>query len=312
MYYFTFKARFQFKDLLIGHLMAVALFYALVYWVIPSFRDKKKRMFGILYFFLSLLLFCFFRYLSKGVSDLNILKKPFDSFLHPAFFNFCLYVFFEYFIYALGFWFAVDSIKKNRNIAVLEQQRLEIENQFLKEQLSPHFLYNTLSFFYTKTLALDDNLAEGLMILTDILRYSLKTDGEKVPLELEVEHIENLIKINNLRFSGKLNFVFNKNFETESEHLLIPHVLITFVENAFKYGDSTDPDNPIRIDLKTTKEGIYFEIRNKKAVGFRVHSTGIGLSSLKKRLDFLYKEDYLLEIENEPTWYNVKLFIKGL
>lgn len=300
-------------DLVISYILGTGLFYCFAIFIIPFFSVKKKRMWGVFFFLVLFVVYCYLRFLSKNnFSSFGTILHPLDSYLKRPFIYFCIFVFLEYFIYAIGYWFAMDSIQKTKNVALLKQQNLEVENQFLKEQLSPHFLYNTLSYFYSKTLNFDEDLADGLLILTDILRYSLKTDVEKVPLKLEIEHIENLIKINNLRFNGAVNLIFNKKFETEDEHLISPHLLITLVENAFKYGNSIDKENPIRIDLKSNKEGLSFEISNKKAIGFKTESTGIGIVSLRKRLDFLYKKDYILEIRDEALWYNVKLFIKGL
>ncbi|WP_082035885.1 histidine kinase [Pedobacter lusitanus] len=150
---------------------------------------------------------------------------------------------------------------------LLEQQKVEIENQFLKEQLSPHFLYNTLSYFYTKIFKVNPEVADGIITLTDILRYTLKMDTEKVRLSLEVEHIENLIKINNIRFNNRLNVVFTKEYEEEDHFQIVPHSLITLVENAFKYGDLLDKDNPIRFTMKADHSGIFFSVQNKKKHG---------------------------------------------
>lgn len=220
-------------------------------------------------------------------------------------------MFFEYFIYALGYWFAMDGIKKAKNIKLLEQQKTEIENQFLKEQLSPHFLYNTLSYFYTKTLAYNPELADGIITLTEILRYTLKTDTEKVFLSLETDHIENLIKINNIRFSNRLNIIFIKEYDHEHRLEIVPHSLITLVENAFKYGDLLDQDNPVRFTLKADPSGIFFSVNNKKNIVPKIESNGTGLNNLRRRLDFLYRNNYSLNIKDEHKWYNVELYIKG-
>jgi two-component system LytT family sensor kinase len=313
MTYLVRPKSIDFLDLLISYILGTGLFYFFAIVIIPLFSRSGKWLIGLFSSAVLFIIYCCLRFLSKeGFSSFADVINPVGTYLKAPFVYFCIFVYLEYFIYAIGYWFAMDSIQKSKNIAFLKQQQLEVENQFLKEQLSPHFLYNTLSYFYSKTLVLDQNLAEGLLILTDILRYSLKTDVEKVPLELEVLHIDNLIKINNLRFNQGLKLNFTKIYDADAQHLISPHILITLVENAFKYGNAIDKDNPIQINLKSTKQGIYFEINNKKATGFKTKSTGIGIISLRKRLDFLYKQDYLLEIKDEAMWYNVKLSIKGL
>lgn len=291
--------------------MAIALFYCFIFFTIPAFAGRAKKIMGLIYAVSSFLLYCVLMYISRGAKDLSLLFHPLQSFLKTPFVDYCVFVFFEYLIYALGYWFAMDSINKARNIKLLEQQKIEIENQFLKEQLSPHFLYNTLSYFYTKTIDKNPEVADGIIILTDILRYSLKMDTDRVPLAMEVEHIENLVMINNLRFNNKLNIVFLNETDPDFEYEIISHSLITLVENAFKYGDLLDKDNPVRFFLSTDKTGIHFKLVNKKTSAPKAKSNGIGLKNLRRRLDFLYKDGYTLSIKDEDIWYTAELFIKG-
>ena len=291
--------------------MAIAVFYGFVFLMIPAFASKSRKFLGLVYAALIFGIYSILMYLSKGINGFKLLDHPFGSFLKAPFVDYCIFVFFEYLIYALAYWFATDGIRKARNIIILERQKAEIENQFLKEQLSPHFLYNTLSYFYTKTINNNPDVAEGIITLTDILRYSLKMDTENVPLILEIEHIENLIKINNLRFNNKLNVIFTNEVHPDFDYMIISHSLITLVENAFKYGDLLSKDNPVRFLLSTDETGIHFKIINKKNSAPKSKSNGIGLKNLRRRLDFLYKDDYTLNIKDEDTWYTAELFIKG-
>lgn len=312
MNYLTFLASFNFKDLLISHLMAVTLFYCFVFIVIPRLMLLKKSIIGLSYFILILLVYCCLRYISKfGLSGEHIILNPFDSFLKRPFVYFCVFVYFEYFIYALGYWFAMESVRKSNSIKELERNQMEVENQFLREQISPHFLYNSLSYFYGKTLAYDAELAEGIVVLTDILRYSLKGDGAKVPLQEEVENIENLFKISNLRFNNQIKVIFHTSGILENS-MVIPHAYITLVENALKYGDVHDENHPIRIFLIVEGSKFKFVIKNRKMTGANNKPSGTGLRNLKRRLDLAYNQNYELKLENEPDFYTATLEINDI
>src|SRR5688572_5928078 len=185
--------------------------------------------------------------------------------------------------------------------SILQEQKLQLEAQiaqanfnFLKAQINPHFLHNTLNFLYSKSLPYSAELSEGILTLSDIMRYALSQGNQKdgkAPLKDEMEHLQNVIKISQLRYSNqlKVNFQFWGNVEGK---VIIPFVLITLVENAFKHGDLKNPANPIDIKVTVQDNRLYFYCRNKKKSGPKQLSTGIGVGNIKKRLDLAYGERY--------------------
>lgn len=209
--------------------------------------------------------------------------------------------------------------KKERKL--LEEQALQLEYEkshanfkFLKAQINPHFLHNTLNFLYAKSLPYSEELSEGILTLSDIMRYALNevnTKDGKVPLNDELEHMGNVIKINQLRFSNKLQVIFEKEGNTDNVQI-IPFVLITLVENAFKHGDLIRPGQPLTIRLKMSDHQLSFFCSNKKKVGLKELSTGIGLENIKKRLELTYGSDFSLDISDEPEFYATTLNIKKL
>jgi LytS/YehU family sensor histidine kinase len=224
---------------------------------------------------------------------------------------------------------------------ILEAQKLQLEMEkseanlnFLKAQINPHFLHNTLNFLYAKSLPYSPELSEGILTLSDIMRYALSEgnarDG-KAPLKDEIEHVRNVIKINQLRFSNKLNV----NFEVTgivNGATIIPFVLITLVENAFKHGDLKNTSDPIIIKLNVTgkkefsasaepinitvrsmeNRKLYFYCRNRKKSGPKELSTGIGLENIKKRLDLAYGDKYKFNVKDETEFYTTELTIDQL
>lgn len=202
--------------------------------------------------------------------------------------------------------------KKHQKI--LEMQNLQANYNFLKAQINPHFLHNTLNFFYAKSLPYSEELSDGILTLSEIMRYALSKENAidgKILLKDEIEHLRNVIKINQLRFSNNLNV----NFEvhgTVGEVMMIPFVLITIVENAFKHGDLKNPEFPIDIQLTVVDDKLTFYCKNKKKTGPKELSTSIGLDNTKKRLDMVYHNRYTINIIDETEFYTTQLIINKL
>lgn len=209
--------------------------------------------------------------------------------------------------------------KKQRKILEAQKMQLEVDKsqanfKFLKSQINPHFLHNTLSFLYAKSLGYSAELSEGILTLSDIMRYALNESNgsdDKAPLKDEIEHVRNVIKINQLRFSNNLNVNFEVN-GVINEAEVIPFVLITIVENAFKHGDLQKPEYPIDIKLTVENNSLYFYCRNKKKTGPKELSTGLGLDNIRNRLEFAYGSNYKLLIKDEADLYTTELLINKL
>lgn len=209
--------------------------------------------------------------------------------------------------------------KKQRRI--LEAQKLQLESQisqanfnFLKSQINPHFLHNTLNFLYAKSLPYSAELSEGILTLSDIMRYALEQGNQKdgkAPLKDEIEHVQNVIKISQLRYDNQLNVKFDITGSAEGV-TIVPFVLITIVENAFKHGDLKNPQYPLQINLQVQGSRLYFYCSNKKRNGPRQLSTGIGLENIRKRLDIAYGGAYKFNIKDEPDFYTTELIIDKL
>ena len=211
-----------------------------------------------------------------------------------------------------------ESLKQKR---VLEAQKLQLEMQisqanfnFLKAQINPHFLHNTLNFLYAKSLPYSEELSEGILTLSDIMRYALSKGNQrdgKAPLIDEIEHVNNVIKISQLRYSNQLKVNFDVSGDVNGV-MIVPFVLITLVENAFMHGDLKNQDHPIDIKLEVKGNKLYFYCRNKKRFGPKQLSTGIGLDNIKKRLDLAYGGNYKFTVKDEPEFYTTELNIDKL
>lgn len=211
--------------------------------------------------------------------------------------------------------YASKKVKENLEIQLrlqaMENEKIIAEKHFLQSQINPHFLYNTLNFFYAKSLTLSPELAESIILLSGIMRYSLEQKENStgmVFLDDEIEHINNVKKINQFRFNNQLQTQFLVSGDTKNIRI-IPLVLITLVENAFKHGELLESDFPVSITLAINENNqtINFTVKNKKKTGPKEMGTGIGLENTRRRLAFVYNGAEKLELINDEEMYTAIL-----
>lgn len=197
----------------------------------------------------------------------------------------------------------------------VERERFSYEQALLRAQINPHFLHNTLNFIYTEALTLSKSLSDSIFKLSTMMRYFLEnaaTGKQLVPLHRELEYLNTYLEINNKRFGGAKQVVFE--FEGDPYGLTIPPLcFITLVENAFKYGDLSDPMCPMRIKIIVDRHKIYFYCSNKKKVLVSQESGNhIGLKNLEKRLKAIFNNKATLTRLDENGVYTVELLISLL
>ncbi|HEY0354753.1 MAG TPA: histidine kinase [Flavisolibacter sp.] len=317
----------QWKHILsqcISFMFSVFFFYFTVNGFYRLFSEKKPVYTFIRYGVVAALALAVYHFLSyyfiNGQEEMKAQMKGMELPVALLILSFTFSIVFQ-----LGFALLVSYLtylrdeKKQRKILEEQKMQLEIEKSqanfnFLKAQINPHFLHNTLNFLYAKSLPYSPELSEGILTLSDIMRYALSEgnakDG-KAPLKDEIEHVRNVIKINQLRFSNNLNVQFQVEGVVNGA-TIIPFVLITLVENAFKHGDLKSNQSPIIIKTRIDDDRLYFYCKNKKKSGPKELSTGIGLDNIKKRLDLAYGNHYVLDIKDEEEYYTTELTINKL
>ncbi len=305
----SFKANLQF---VISVVYTTVFFYFTLNYYNKLLVDKKKALSYFIYSVIVFVISCGYYLLSSRVFA-GVMKTK-----HPVSFGLMLFssVFMSIFFIGISLLIAyfnnLRDDKKQRK--VLEMQNLQANYNFLKAQINPHFLHNTLNFFYAKSLPYSEELSEGILTLSEIMRYALSKENAidgKILLKDEVEHLRNVIKINQMRFSNKLNLVFDVH-GILGDAMIIPFVLITIVENAFKHGDLKNAEHPIDIQLTVKDDKLTFYCRNKKKTGPKELSTGIGLENTKKRLDVVYNNQYTFNVKDEGDFYTTELTINKL
>lgn len=193
--------------------------------------------------------------------------------------------------------------ERQRQALLLENQRTELA--FLRSQINPHFLFNTLNNVYSLFFQQSDKALRVIERLTTMLRYGLYEKAEKVPLERELEHLINFIELEKLRldFEPDLQLDFP---EAQPGLLIPPLLLITFVENAFKHGDLRQPTT---VQLTAGEGQLDYRVTNSFGAKQKDGVGGIGLDNLRKRLALLYPDRHELELTAEGTIFTAHLKI---
>jgi two-component system, LytTR family, sensor kinase len=193
-----------------------------------------------------------------------------------------------------------------------ETERANAELAFLKSQVNPHFLFNTLNNIYSLAITNSEHTAPSILRLSSIMRYVTDEVGEDfVPLEKEVNCMENYVDLQKLRLGNKTKVVYSIKGQLEGK-CIPPLLLMTFVENAFKYGISSHEESVISISLVAEEQTINFYTTNKLFSATSANErTGIGLANAKQRLIHLYPNRHFLAIDTEEGSFTVRLTLQA-
>jgi LytS/YehU family sensor histidine kinase len=199
-------------------------------------------------------------------------------------------------------WFLNERIQRD-----LENQRLSAELSFLKSQINPHFLFNSLNSIYSLAYQRSETTPDAILKLSEIMRYMLyECNDNEVSLEKELQYLQNYIELQKIRFGEKAYIDFKINGKVDGQQI-VPLLLIAFIENAFKHGVANDPGSAIRLLIEVDESHLYFFIQNRKHNNNRDNLGGIGLINVKRRLDLLYPGRYKLDIIDGKETYTCEL-----
>ena len=308
-------------DILLTQLPSIYVFYGSAY-IFFRFLSPKKYVHLVIGEVLLYLSYVFLAYIiGYWISPLFLPRTTVPAFNPVRMFVAGLWVFFNYSAFSFGYYFALQAVNRQQQLRMAEkkqmqatQEMLMAEYAFLRSQINPHFLHNTLNFFYAKSLTSSPELSDAILTLSEIMRYSLEKEDDNsgnVLLSREVDNLKKVIKINELRFSNRLNIDFSITGNIDAIRI-IPLVMITLLENAFKHGDLISPRDPVKIRLSVEEDGsqLDFYIGNRKKTGPKELGHGIGMDNIRRRLDFAYHENYQLAVTNEENYYAVGLTIR--
>lgn len=201
--------------------------------------------------------------------------------------------------------------RQHDRIDELEKEKLETELTLLKQQINPHFFFNTLNNLYALSIDHDRRTPEVVLQLSELMRYVIYKGREDwVSLKEEIQYIEDYIRLQQIRLHKQLDFEFIKEIEDNREKVP-PLLFITFVENAFKHGiEPATSDCLLKMHLRTTGRSIQFRCVNSVHAETRTER-GIGLSNLRRRLDLRFPGKYQLEVQKADGLFEATLKIES-
>jgi len=287
-------------------------FYVLYLLIIPTFFKKGKfPVFFLVLIFYLLIYIPLYAVVSTYTNILLGLVENWDGY------NFQLVVATYYvvlFAFLGGlFRLTLDGFEIKQQKILLEQQNIKNELAMLRAQVNPHFLFNTLNTIHSYILNNNPNSADAVIKLADIMRYMLHdASRELITLRKEIAYLKSYIELQKFRLERNDLIVFN--IMGDSGGILIPPMLLTpFVENAFKHSRKGNSADRIIVDLSIITTQLEFTVSNgfDSTVKQQINKPeGVGLKNVKRRLELLYPQKHMLEINEQDQKFIVKLIIE--
>ena len=214
-------------------------------------------------------------------------------------------------VVSAAIWAGQAALRRERENQQLRTEKRAAEVAFLRTQINPHFLYNTLNMLFSMAYPVAKPVANAILKLSELMRYMLHdTPDGQVDLAQEIEYLNNYLALYRLRFPDSFHVDFAVRGEPAGRRVA-PLVLIPFVENAIKHGVLDDPENPVHIRLRIEGEQLQFEVENQLSDGNKDDTTGIGLPNLRRRLALLYPERHTLRVDATDGQFRTALRLVG-
>ncbi|MES2419018.1 MAG: sensor histidine kinase [Bacteroidota bacterium] len=206
---------------------------------------------------------------------------------------------------------AIQWGKQNNDILLLQKEKSQTELDLLKQQLNPHFFFNTLNNLYALSLQKSEKTSESILQLSELMRYTIyKGQEDRVTIAQELKYIEDYIDLQQIRLKKPMRFNFEKHI-SNGELQIAPLLLIVLIENAFKHGIEVADDTAfLNLSLNCTSQELVFNCENSVEPEESTKKPGIGLDNLKKRLNLLYPDAHTLDITSNSTIFRVQLHLK--
>ncbi len=210
-------------------------------------------------------------------------------------------------------WMFLQFYNKQKELEEAQKERLKMELKFLKSQINPHVLFNSLNTIYAQAIKENEGIAEMILMLSENLKYVLNQSTDTlVDLEKDIAFIENYLEFQELRTEGVNRIIYKKEIDSYN-HSIAPLILIDLIENAFKHAVYKDDEpSDIEIFLRVKDQQLHFQCKNEfdpNSNEEKEESTEIGLKNLHHRLRLIYADLYTLNISRDNGFFRVELKI---
>ncbi|WP_143774442.1 sensor histidine kinase [Niastella vici] len=286
-------------------------FYVINIFIVPQFLLKKKYAFFVSATIIIIVASAGLRALVAETMNLHyfhVTPTGFSTLFLNSVINISLWVLLITMVKIL-----IDRVQTQQRLEILEKEQVKSELDYLKAQINPHALLNSLNTIYGHIDKSNQAARNILLQFAELLRYQLYECGaDKVDLEKEIRYLENYIAFQRLRKDEKLIVNFEaKNIEKGLK--IAPLLLVVLVENAFKFvSNFSDRENKINITILTKGNMLHCFFINTKEMqqnAVTTNSNGIGITNLKRRLELLYAQKHKFSVNNEPDFYETNLIV---
>lgn len=287
-------------------------YYAIANFIIPRFLLRKKYVRFISSTFLIIAVSAWLRASLSIQINQYVFKQPLETGLDTLYLNSVLNISIWVLVITIGK-MLIDRIQTQKLVEVLEKEKIKSELDYLKAQINPHALFNSLNTIYGHIEKNNQTARNTLLQFSELLRYQLyDCTEEKISLELEIGYIKNYIAFQRLRKDENLVVSFQA-APIETGLTIAPLLLVVLIENAFKFVSAyLERENKIIITIYTEGSLLYSSFVNTKEVqhsSTNKNTKGIGVANLKRRLQLLYPNNHELITKDEHEFYETSLTI---
>ncbi len=285
----------------------ISLFYINYLLLIPRYLNKQHYRSYTGFIIAAIIIFGLLKYAFAVAFWTDMHPHSADKLAFGSYFTSTIFTGIIFVFLSIVLQFSVDWFTNERVQRDLVNQRLTAELAFLKSQINPHFLFNSLNTIYSLAYQRSETTPGAVLKLSEIMRYMLyECNDNKVDLAKELTYLQNYIDLQKIRFGANAFVDFEVNGIVTNQRIA-PLLLIAFVENAFKHGVANDPASPIKLIINLGDNHLTLHTENKKHRHNRDPEGGIGLNNVKRRLELLYHDNYKLKIHDEADAYTCEL-----
>jgi two-component system LytT family sensor kinase len=297
-----------------------ANYYFNILYGVPYLLNKKKYVQFFICFILAILVTAILRVPVSVLVYTYVFKITNFHFDYlSVFFNSFINILF-WVVIILGGKLIAEKIRVQKYIEQIEKERSVNELNFLRAQFNPHFLFNSINSIYGHIDKSNKEARNMLLVFSEMLRYQLyECNVEQIELDRELNYIRNYVAIQKSRIDCRIKVLFSA--DKVNGHIKVaPLLLITFIENAFKYvGFNENRDNLIDINLSYESGDLKFSIFNTKDnfinitdINMAERSSGLGIANTKRRLELLYPNKHTLQINDQENYYEITLILHDI
>lgn len=297
---FSFVDINSYLNHLSGDIIALSFFYINYFFAVPKLLLKRKWTYYATFFvLLSWAYVVLTLWFWDGWRNFSVFPDVGQDW--GVLFNLQIY-----FVVGTGIKLINHWTESEKEKFLLEKEMKDSELLYLKSQMSPHFLFNTLNNIYGLSLNESKDTKDAIFQLKRMMQYDVG-GNEKVSLKKELAFLQDFVNLNRLRYDVEI--IFNSNVDDENQ-LIEPMLLLPFIENAFKHGGIRS-NEMISIQLNLKNKVLSYEVVNSVNSLKRKDDTGgIGIVNVKRRLDLIYAGKYKLELDEGDALYKVILNIE--